>query len=121
MAIKVNHRAVQHARSLIERGRAVIDERGAWRRHRPSTREQNAYIDMHGIRAYGSWFLAIDDQAAEGTKARHKFQYGDFLNVHRCAVLSAEARAAQYRYAGVEAAAAHLHRMLDERTWSKAM
>lgn len=121
MAIKVNHRAVQHARALIGRRRVVLDERDAWRAHRPTSREQDVYIAAHGIRAYGTWFLAIDDQAPEGTKARHKFQYGDFRDVHRCALLSAEVRARRYRYSDVEAAATQLHRMLDERPWSKAM
>lgn len=121
MAITVNRRAVQHARSLLERRRVVLDKREAWRAHRPSARLRNAYIEANGIRAYGTWFLAIDDQAPEGTKARHKFAYGDFHRVHRCAVLSAEVRAAQYRYADVEAVAAQLHRMLDELTWSEAM
>lgn len=121
MAIKVNGRALQHARSLIDRGRVVLDEREAWRAHRPSARRRDAYIAANGIRAYGTWFLAIDDQAAEGTKARHKFAYGDFQHVHRCAVLSAEVRAAQYRYSDVVAAAIQLHAMLDELRWSEAM
>ncbi|MDT7782929.1 MAG: hypothetical protein QOF58_1348, partial [Pseudonocardiales bacterium] len=39
---------------------------------------------------------------------------GDFENVHRCGVISAEVRAAQRKYADIEVAAAHLHGMLDE-------
>ena len=46
-------------------------------------------------------------------KGRYSFPYGDFENVHRCAVLSAESRAAQYKHDDVEAAAAHLHGMLE--------
>jgi hypothetical protein len=34
-------------------------------------------------------------------------------NIHRCGVLAAESRAGQYRYLDVEAAAAHLHGMLE--------
>jgi hypothetical protein len=114
VAIKLNQRAWQHARHLIAGRKVVLDERVAWRRDRPSTRERNAYIEAHGIRSYGTWFLAIDDEAAEGTKARHKFPYGDFKNVHRCAVLSTELRAAQYKYVAVEVAAANLHGMLED-------
>src|SRR4051812_46399401 len=54
-----------------------------------------------------------DDEFAEGTKARYKFPYGDFEKVHRCGVLAAESRAGQYKYLDVEAAAAHLHGMLE--------
>jgi hypothetical protein len=113
MTITLNRRAFQHARTLVDRRRAVLDERDAWGEHRPTSRQRDAFIRAHGIRSYGTWFLGIDTDAAEGTKARHKLPYGDFKNVHRCAVLAAEARAAQYRYAHVAAAAAHLHGMLD--------
>lgn len=114
MAIKLNQRAWQHARHLIAGRKVLLDERNAWRRHRPSPREQNGYITARGIQSYGTWFLAIDDEAAEGTKARHKFPYGDFKNVHRCAVLTTELRTAQYKYVAVEVAAANLHAMLDD-------
>jgi hypothetical protein len=114
MAIKLNQRAFQHARTLVDRGRAVLDDRDAWGEHRPTSRQRDAFIAAHGIRSYGTWFLGIDTEAAEGTKARHKLPYGDFKNVHRCAVLSAEARAAQSKYAPVATAAARLHGMLDE-------
>jgi hypothetical protein len=42
------------------------------------------------------------------------FPYGDFENVHRCGVLSAEVRAGQRKYADIEAAASHLHGMIDK-------
>jgi hypothetical protein len=33
--------------------------------------------------------------------------------VHRCAVLSAESRAGQYKHNDIELAAAHLHEVID--------
>src|SRR2546430_16264038 len=101
MAIKLNRRAFQHAKTLIDRRRAVLDERDAWGEHRPTSRQREAFIGAHGIRSYSTWFLGIDTEAAEGTKARHTFPYGDFKNVHRCEVLSAEAPAARYKKAQV--------------------
>jgi hypothetical protein len=47
------------------------------------------------------------------TKGRYKFPFGDFKKVHRCAVLSAESRAGQYKHYDIEQAAAHLHEMID--------
>ncbi len=35
-------------------------------------------------------------------KLRYKFPYGDFENVHRCGVISAESRAGQYKYQDIE-------------------
>jgi hypothetical protein len=46
-------------------------------------------------------------------KGRYKFPYGDFERVHRCAVLSAESRAGQYKHTQIENAAVHLHGMLE--------
>ncbi|MEA2494618.1 MAG: hypothetical protein QOJ29_2529, partial [Thermoleophilaceae bacterium] len=47
------------------------------------------------------------------TKRRYKYPYGDFEDVHRCAVLAAESRAGQYDHGDVKSAAAHLHGMLE--------
>jgi hypothetical protein len=64
-------------------------------------------------RAYARWHLGVDDAHGPQTKSRYKFPYGDFENVHRCAVVSAESRAGQYDHDDIKLAAAHLHGMLD--------
>ena len=84
--------------------------RGANTSPRP---EENQFISEHGFDEYEKWYLGIDDEEAENTKGRYKFPYGDFERVHRCGVLTAESRAAQYKYLDIETAAAHLHGMLD--------
>jgi hypothetical protein len=113
MAVKLRETSLEHAQSLIEEGRAVLDERDDWSEHQPSPEEENAFIAEHGWSEYADWHLAIDDEAREDTKERYKFPYGDFRDVHRCAVLTAESRAGQYNYPDVEGAAAHLHGMLE--------
>jgi hypothetical protein len=114
MTVKLYEPGYTHARSLIEAGKAVLDERDAWSEHQPSARAENDFIRDHGWDEFARWHLAIDDSEDEDTKARYKFPYGDFEAVHRCAVLSAEVRAAQYDHVDVEVAAAHLHGLLDE-------
>jgi hypothetical protein len=113
MAIKLNRQAVAHARSLVRQGRTVKDERDAWSEHQPSAAQENAFIEAHGFAEYAKWHLGVDDRARPGTKAHYKFPYGDFKKVHRCAVLSAESRAGQYKYLDVEKAAASLHGLID--------
>jgi hypothetical protein len=113
MSVKLNRRGLDHAKALVEKGRIVVDERDAWSEHQPSTRRENEFIREHGYAEYGRWHLGIDDDQSEETKARYKFPYGDFKDVHRCAVLSAESRAGQYKYFDIESAAAHLHGMID--------
>jgi hypothetical protein len=94
----------------------VLDEREDWSEHQPSTQEEHRFIEEHGIAEYRKWHLAVDEEEGENNKSRHKFPYGDFKKVHRCAVLAAESRAGQYKYRDIELAAAHLHGMLEELT-----
>jgi hypothetical protein len=113
MAVKLNKSAFNYAKQLVAEERVVLDERDAWSEHQPSAREENEFIRRHGFAEYGKWHLGIDDKEKPDTKKRYKFPCGDFDNVHRCAVLSAESRAGQYKYSDIENAAAHLHGMID--------
>jgi hypothetical protein len=113
MAIKLNRIGFNAARDLINQGKCVNDERKEWSKDQPSTQEENEFIREHGFEEYGKWHLGIDDAQGLNRKGRYKFPYGDFKFVHRCAVLSAESRAGQYKYFDIENAAAHLHGMID--------
>lgn len=120
MAVRLNERAFEHAKSLIDAGRYVLDDRDAWSEHQPTAERENEYIKRHGYGEYGRWYLGIDDEHDESTKAYYKFPYGDFTRVHRCGVLSAESRAGQRKYFDIERAAAHLHGMLDAQMKQRA-
>jgi hypothetical protein len=113
MSIKLNRIAFTTASQLINGGKVVGDDRNAWSEHQPSTQEENEFIREHGFDEYGKWHLGIDDRQKANTKRRYKFPYGDFRNVHRCAILSAESRAGQYKHFDIENATAHLHGMID--------
>src|ERR1700704_5583831 len=115
MAVRLNKTAFDHAKDLVNEGKLVRDQRDEWSEHRPSTRKENRFIRHHGFDEYGKWFLGIDDEAGRQTKGRYKYPYGDFENVHRCGVLSAESRAGQYKHYDIENAAAHLHGMMEAR------
>jgi hypothetical protein len=113
MVVKLNKRAFDHAKKLINEGKVVFDERDAWSEHQPSTQKQNEFIKLHGYDKYAKWYLGINEEKHEHTKGRYEFPYGDFENVHRCGVLSAESRAGQYKHHDIENAVAHLHGMID--------
>jgi hypothetical protein len=114
VTVKLNRTAVTQAERLIDNGKAVWDERDAWREHQPSSRQENAFIKKYGFTEYGRWHLGIEDSEAADTKEHYKFPYGDFENVHRCGLLAAESRAGQYKYTAIEGAAARLLGMLDK-------
>lgn len=111
--MKLNERAYDHAKRLIGEGRFVLDDRDDWSEHQPSARDENRFIQEHGMDEYGLWYLGINEDEPRENKARYRFPYGDFEVVHRCGVLSAESRAGQYKHLEIERAAAHLHGMLD--------
>jgi hypothetical protein len=105
-ALKLNEGAVNHCRELVQAGHVVTDEsRASWSEHQPSAEQENEFIRLHGFEEYAKWHLGIDEEHAENTKARYKFPYGDFRNVHRCALLAAKSRAGQYKYRDIENAA----------------
>ena len=110
--IKVNMLALEHAKKLIQTGHAVIDSHGDWAQRQPSAEDKNEFIRRHGFGEYGQWHLGTDERRAENTKARYKFPYGDFENVHRSALLAVKSRAHQYGYAEMESAAVQLLKMI---------
>jgi hypothetical protein len=113
MAVKLNRAGYDHAKGLVEGGHVVLDDRDDWSEHQPSAQQENQYIEEHGWDGYGRWHLGVDDEDPPETKGHYKYPYGDFTDVHRCAVLSAESRAGQYDHDDVKSAAAHLHGMLE--------
>jgi O-glycosyl hydrolase len=113
MSVKLNERAFDHAKKLIENGDYVLDDRDAWSEHRPTAQQENEYIEKHGFGEYARWYLGIDDEFPPDKKGRYKFPYGDFEKVHRCGLLAAESRAGQRKYTDIELAVAHLHGMLE--------
>ena len=115
MTVKLNNRAYDHAKGLIQEGKFVFDERDAWSEHQPSAQKENEFLQEHGFAEYGKWYLGINDERRENTKGHYEFPYGDFKNVHRCGVLTAESRAGQYKHYDIENAAAHLHGMIDAK------
>ncbi len=112
MGVKLNNASYEQAQMLIRDGRFVVDERDAWSEHQPSAEQENDFIAQHGFEEYQKWFLGIDDDEPEDTKARYKFPYGDFDKVHRCGTMSAASRAGQYKHPDVEKAAAHIDAVL---------
>lgn len=113
MAVRLNRRGYQQARQLVQEGKATADGRDDWSEHQPSAQEENRFIERHGFDAFARWHLGEDDEAGRETKRRYKFPYGDFKRVHRCALLAAESRAGQYKYADIEQAAHRLHEMIE--------
>jgi hypothetical protein len=113
--IQVNMPALEHAKMLINEGQIIVDGKGAWREQQPSPAQENEFIRQRGFEEYAKWHLGIDERHAEDTKARYKFPYGDFKNVHRSALLAAKSRARQHGYSDIENAAVQLLEMIHSQ------
>jgi hypothetical protein len=48
----------------------------AWSEHRPSAREENDFIRLHGFAEYGKWYFGINDEKPEETKDTANFPLG---------------------------------------------
>jgi hypothetical protein len=114
-SLKLNRTAFQYAQELISAGHFIADGKGAWSEHRPSADQENEFVHLRGFAEYAKWHLGIDERYPENTKRRYKFPYGDFKNVHRCGLLAARNRAAEYRYHDIEDAAARLTEMISSK------
>ena len=111
--IELNREAFDFARTLIVTGHFVADKKGAWSNHHPTRAQQNDFIRAQGLPPYVKWYLATDERRDVNSKARYKFPFGDFQNVHRCGLLAVKARAHEYGYREIEDAAARLLQIID--------
>jgi hypothetical protein len=113
----LNERAVERARELIDARQYVLDRT---RTHppvlQPRAAEENAFLESHSWEEYAAWHLGLTDGAADGTKARYGFVYGDFRRVHRSGIIACHYRAAEWRHKAIELAAHELLQRLDATT-----
>jgi hypothetical protein len=110
----VNKPAVAHARRLIEAHQYVLDS--DWGEAQPKAADENAFLKEHSWHEYAGWFLGLTEGAADETKARYAFVYGDLRRLHRSGLIACLYRAAEWRHKEVERAAYKLLQELDAAT-----
>ena len=116
---KVNRRAVAHCRKLIDARQYVLDS--DWGEAQPTADEENAFLESHPWTEYAVWYLGLTEGAADETKARHAFVYGDLRRVHRTGLIACQYRAAEWRHKEVELAAHRLLQHLDRVSASEGL
>jgi hypothetical protein len=96
MTLKLNKRGLAGAQELIADRRIVADAAADWDAHKPSARDEDLFIAQHGWAAYERWHLGVEEALPARTKPHYRCPYGDFRDVHRCAVRAAERQDALY-------------------------
>jgi hypothetical protein len=107
----VNEQAVARCRELIDARQYVLNS--DWGEVQPRADDQNAFLDKHSWEEYAGWHLGLTEGAADETKARYAFVYGDLRRVHRTGLIACVYRAAEWRHKEVELAAHDLLQHLD--------
>ena len=110
----VNPDAVEFARQLIDRRQYELVS--DWGQVQPTTSQRNEYLKSHSWDDYARWHLGLTDGAADHTKARYAFIYGDFGRLHRIGIIACQYRAAEWRHKEIELAAHDLLQYLDQRS-----
>ena len=109
----VNRKAVAHARKLIDSRQYIL--RSDWGDVQPNARDQNRFLASHTWDEYADWHLGLTDRAADGTKARYAFVFGDLRRIHRSGIIASHYRAAEWRHKEIELAAHDLLQRLDKK------
>jgi hypothetical protein len=110
----VNKRAVAHARRLIDARQYVLDS--DWGEAQPRADDENAFLESHSWAEYAEWHLGLTEGAADETKGRYAFVYGDLRRLHRTGLIACQYRAAEWRHKEIELAAHRLLQHLDRAT-----
>ena len=108
----VNKRAVAHAHQLIDARQYVLDS--DWGERQPGADDENRFLKSHNWDEYAEWHLGLTEGAADETKGRYAFVYGDFRRIHRTGLIACVYRAAEWRHKAVELAAHDLLQRLDK-------
>jgi hypothetical protein len=103
---------VARARRLIDARQYVLES--DWGDAQPRPDDENAFLVSHSWDEYAEWHLGLTEGAADQTKARYAFVYGDFRRVHRAGLIACVYRAAEWRHKDVELAAHELLQHLDD-------
>jgi hypothetical protein len=111
----LNPAAVEHARKLIRSRQYVLDS--DWGSVQPRAAAENAFLKQHSWDDYAAWHLGLTEGAAEETKARYAFTYGDLRRLHRTGLIACVYRASEWRHKEIELAAHDLLQELDAATW----
>lgn len=106
-----NPDGIANARRLIDARQYVL--RSDWGDAQPSADDENRFIARRGWGDFAAWHLGLTDGAADGTKGRYAFVFGDLRRVHRSALIACVFRAAEWRHKDVELAAHDLLQHLD--------
>jgi hypothetical protein len=85
-----------------------------WGESQPRADDENRILESHSWAEFAEWHLGLTDDAADETKARYAFVFGDFRRIHRSGIIACHYRAAEFRHKAIELAAHDLLQLIDK-------
>lgn len=113
MSKKLNKRAYDLAKQMIEHGFELEHDENNWKEAQPSVQETTEYLDAHDLDEYGAWFLGIDSEADQNSQSKFVYPFGDFKVVHKSALLDSEKKARENKDNEIAEAAKRLLQLID--------
>ena len=114
----LNEAGVTNCRRLIDARQYVLNS--DWGEVQPRADAQNDFLERHSWEEYAAWHLGLTDGAADETKARYAFVFGDLRRVHRTGLIACVYRASEWRHKEIELAAHDLLQRLDATSWLRS-
>lgn len=112
--LRLNKKAFEFAKKQIQLNN-VDKSNESWDIDEPGPGYKEQYLSDHGIEQYSNWFLAINENENESSKARFEFPIGNFQEIFRNGIVAAEKRAAQYHHSEILKAAQELLMLIDKK------
>jgi HK97 family phage prohead protease len=111
MAMKVNSKGKSNCKNLIGSGK--VDKTSSWSF---VADDGNKILgDPPDWKAYGKWFMAVDDSADPETKDHYHYPFGKNGKVYRSALIAIRQRAGQQKATDIYNAAGMMLDMIDNK------
>ncbi len=112
--LRLNKDAVSFAQDQINNGNYVHNKK-TWEKEKPSPESEDAYLANHAWHNYGLWFLAINCEESQGTKAYYEFPLGNFEKIYYSALVAAKQHAEEYHHSELASAATMLIQLIEQK------
>ena len=112
--LRLNKDAFAFAQELIKQGKFTKNKK-IWEKEKPTEAQEDQFLTTHAWHNYGLWFLAINCEESQGTKAYYTFPLGNFQTIYYSALLAAQNDAQQNNNFEIVEAAITLCKLIDEQ------
>lgn len=113
--LRLNKDAFAFAQEQIKQGKFTKNKK-TWEKEQPTAAQEDQFLTTHAWHDYGLWFLAINCEESQGTKAYYTFPIGNFQAICYSGLTAAQKDAQQNNNFEIVEAATTLCKLIDEQS-----